>query len=62
MLEADEPEALLSSLRRISERKAHAVMKGFLNGQIEGDEAQRWFNLAEALIKVEQELKDKKNG
>lgn len=58
LLEADEPEALLGSLRRIAERKAHATMKGFMQGQIEGDEAKRWYNLAEALIKVEKELKN----
>jgi hypothetical protein len=52
LLEADEPEAVLATLRRIAERKAHSVTRGFISG----DEARRYQALAEALKVVEEEL------
>lgn len=52
LLEADEPEAILSSIRRIAERKAHDMTRNQTDNEI-----QRWYNLAEALMKVEKELK-----
>ena len=52
LLEADEPEAVLATLRRIAERKAHSVTRGFISD----NEARRYQALAEALEAVEDEL------
>ena len=52
LLEADEPEAMLGSLQRIAERKAHSVTQGKI-GEVEGE---RWYALAEALARVRREL------
>ena len=52
LLDADEPEAFLGSLRRMAERKAHS----FTRGKIDANECERWLVLAEALLKVEREL------
>jgi hypothetical protein len=52
LLEADEPEAALASLRRIAERRAHAVTRG----AISDNEARRYQALAAALQCVEDEL------
>ena len=52
LLEADEPEAVLATLRRIAERKAHSVTRG----AISDNEARRYQALAEALHAVEDEL------
>jgi hypothetical protein len=52
LLEANEPEAVLATLRRIAERKAHAVTRGVISD----NEARRYQALAEALQCVEDEL------
>jgi hypothetical protein len=52
LLEADEPEAMVASLRRLAERKAWCAVRGAL---VDRQAAQRWFALAEALAKVERE-------
>ena len=52
LLEADEPEAVLATLRRIAERKAHAVTRGLISD----NEARRYQALAAALKCVEDEL------
>ena len=52
LLDADEPEAFLGSLRRMAERKAHS----FTRGKIDADECGQWLALVEALIQVEQKL------
>ena len=52
LLEADEPEAVVATLRRIAERRAHAVTRG----AISDNEARRYHALAEALKAVEDEL------
>ena len=53
LLEAGEPEAFLGCLRRIAERKAHS----FTRGMIDADECKRWLAIAEALTKVEREIR-----
>jgi hypothetical protein len=57
LLEANEPEAALATLRRIAERKAHSVTRGAINDL----EARRYQALAEALKAVEDEL-DRAHG
>jgi hypothetical protein len=52
LLEFDEPEAILGTMRRVAERKAHTVTRGLISAQ----EAKRWTKLGEALRKVEDEL------
>lgn len=52
LLELDEPEAVLSTLQRIAERKAFSATLG----AIELDEAERWQALADALASVRHEL------
>jgi hypothetical protein len=52
LLEADEPEAVVATLRRIAERRAHAVTRG----AISDNEARRYQALADALKCVEDEL------
>jgi hypothetical protein len=52
LLEADEPEAVLATLRRIAERKAHSVTRG----AISDNEARRYQALADALKAVEEQL------
>ena len=52
LLDANEPRAFLSSLRRLAERKAHS----FTRGKIDADECGEWLALAEALAQVEQKL------
>ena len=53
LLEADEPEAMVASLRRLAERKAWCAVRGAL---VDRQAAQRWLALAEALAKVEREV------
>ena len=53
LLEAGEPEVFLACLRRIAERKAHS----FTRGMIDADECKRWLMIAEALTKVEREVR-----
>jgi len=52
LLEANEPEAALATLRRIAERKAHSVTRGSIGDH----EARRYQALAAALKAVEEEL------
>lgn len=52
LLDYDEPEAVVSSLQRIAERKAYSVTRG----RIDGEAAGRWLAVAEALGKVSREL------
>ena len=52
LLDADEPNAFLGSLRRIAERKAHS----FTRGLIQKAECEQWWALADALSKVEREI------
>lgn len=52
LLEADEPEAILATLQRMAERKAHGVTRG----KISELEALRWQALADACAAVEKEL------
>ena len=54
LLEADEPEALLGSLQRLAERKAHGVTRG----KIGAEEAERWLGLGRVLAKVRRGLKE----
>lgn len=53
LLEADEPEAMVASLRRLAERKAWCAVRGALADR---QAAQRWLALAEALAKVERKV------
>jgi hypothetical protein len=53
LLEADEPEAMVASLRRLAERKAWFAVRGAL---VDRQAAQRWLALAEALVKVERQV------
>ena len=53
LLEADEPEAMVASLRRLAERKAWYAVRGAL---VDRQAAQRWLALAEALAKVERQV------
>ena len=53
LLEADEPEAMVASLRRLAERKAHYAIRGAL---VDRQAAQRWLALAEALANVERQV------
>ena len=53
LLEADEPEAMVASLRRLAERKAWSAARGAL---VDRQAAQRWLALAEALAKVERQV------
>jgi hypothetical protein len=53
LLEADEPEAMVASLRRLAERKAWCEVRGAL---VDRQVAQRWLALAEALAKVERQV------
>ena len=53
LLEADEPEAMVASLRRLAERKAHYAIRG---ARVDRQAAQRWQALAEALAKVERQV------
>jgi hypothetical protein len=52
LLEFDEPMAILTTLRRVAERKAHHVTRGLISR----DEAERWTILANALSRVEAEI------
>jgi len=52
LLEANEPEAALATLRRIAERKAHSVTRGLISD----NEARRYQALATALKAVQEEL------
>jgi hypothetical protein len=52
LVEYDEPAAVLATLKRIAERRAHSATRG----QIGWDEAARWVTLAEALERVEKHL------
>jgi hypothetical protein len=52
LLEFDEPEAILGTMRRVAERKAYTVTRGLISVH----EAKRWTRLGEALRKVEDEL------
>jgi hypothetical protein len=52
LMEADEPEAILGSLRRIAEHKAHSVIRG----NVTEHDAERWLNLAKALARVQEDL------
>jgi hypothetical protein len=52
LLEANEPEAMLATLRRIAERKAHSVTRGLISD----NEARRYQAIAAALKCVEDEL------
>jgi hypothetical protein len=52
LLEADEPEAFLSSLARLTELKAFGVVQG----RIEADEAELWSRLSEILTRVRLDL------
>ena len=58
LLDADEPEALLASLKRIAERKAFGVTFG----RIGAEEAARWQRMADALHRVEREYNDKSHN
>ena len=53
LLEADEPEGMVASLRRLAERKAWCAVRGAL---VDRQAAQRWLALAEALAKVERQV------
>jgi hypothetical protein len=53
LLDADEPEAMVASLRRLAERKANDAIRGAL---VDRQAAQRWLALAEALAKVERQV------
>ena len=53
LLEADEPEAMVASLRRLAERKAWYAVSG---ARVDRQAAQRWQALAEALAKVERQV------
>jgi hypothetical protein len=53
LLEADEPEAMVASLRRLAERKAWYAVRGAL---VDRQAAGRWSALAEALAKVERQV------
>jgi hypothetical protein len=53
LLEANEPEAMVASLRRLAERKAWYAVNGAL---VDRQAAQRWFALAETLAKVERQV------
>jgi hypothetical protein len=52
LMEADEPEAILGSLRRLAEHKAHLVIRGHVTEH----DAERWLNLAKALARVQEDL------
>jgi hypothetical protein len=52
LLDANEPEAMLGSLQRLAEHKAHSVTRG----KIGESESARWYALAVALSKVRREL------
>jgi hypothetical protein len=52
LMEADEPEAILGSLQRIAERKAHSVIRGHVTEH----DAERWLRLAKALARVQEDL------
>jgi hypothetical protein len=54
LIEADEPEAVLGSLRRIVEHK----IKTLIRDVTKKEEAQRWSILLEALLKVQEEMVD----
>jgi hypothetical protein len=49
LLENNEPEAILGSLKRIAERRAHSVTRG----KIELEESRRWLALAESIDEVQ---------
>jgi len=49
LLEFDEPMAVLVTLRRVAERKAHSVTRGHITFEA----AERWSLLANALHRVE---------
>ena len=53
LLEADEPEAMVASLRRLAECKAWGAAR---NALVDRQAAQRWLALAEALAKVERQV------
>ena len=53
LLDANEPEAMVASLRRLAERKAWYAVRGAL---VDRQAAQRWLALAEALAKVERQV------
>ena len=59
LLEADEPEAMVASLRRLAERKAWYAVSGAL---IDRQAAQRWQALAEALAKVERQVTQQRSS
>jgi hypothetical protein len=52
LFEADEPEAMLHSFKRIAEVQAYQLMKGPTTGK---HDVGRWLKLAEILTKVEDE-------
>lgn len=52
LMEANEPEALLASLRRIAERKAFGVTAGRLGLH----DAERWQRLTDVMTEAEQKL------
>ena len=59
LLEADEPEAMVASLRRLAERKAWCAVRGAI---VDRQAAQRWLALAEALAKVERQVTQQRSS
>jgi tRNA A37 N6-isopentenylltransferase MiaA len=49
LVEMDEPDAALATLRRVAETRAHAVMRD------DQPQASRWLDLADALDRVRKE-------
>ena len=54
MLDADEPETMLTLFRHVAERKAWTATRG----RIDRDDANTWMRLADALRAAEDRLKD----
>ena len=59
LLDADQPEAMLGSLMRVAELKARMASRGLTTDK---QAALRWYALADALDKVDREIKGEKNA